>query len=96
MRIAKQNRHRHSRLGAWNPAAGFPQLQGNEGTQAAKKLIATLGGLHIYIARGNDHSVWAGFTVGSATANESALPFANLLWGKSSPGGYWKYEEIVK
>jgi len=93
MRISQQNRHRHDRLSAWSPANGFPILQPNETTDDARSLLDNVGGLHIYIARGNDNSVWAGYTTGNPSSEESKLPFANILWGLKSSGGYWVYRE---
>jgi hypothetical protein len=92
MRIARQNRHRHSRLSAWLPAAGFPSLQSGQTTDDANKLLNELGGVHIYLARDTDGKVWAGYTKGAPTAKQQQQPFANILWG-NSPGGYWKHEE---
>jgi len=92
MRISQQNRHRHSRLSAWSPESGFPVLQPNETTDDARALLKSLGGLHLYVARGEDQSVWAGFTTGTPSAEQSEEPFANILWG-TSRGGYWIYEE---
>lgn len=89
MRIAQQNRHRHSRLSAWSPAAGFPSLQPGQGTADANKLLTALGEVHIYLARDAHGNVWAGYTKGAPTAKQQQQPFANILWG-SSPGGYWK------
>jgi hypothetical protein len=93
MRISQQNRHRHSRLTAWSPARGFPVLKPHQTTDDAKKVLNSIGGLHIYLARGTDDFVWAGFTVGTPSARESKLPFANILWGIKNPGGYWIYSE---
>jgi len=91
MRISKQNRHRHSRLSAWLPQVGFPSLKPNETTQDARALLSRLGGVHIYLARGPDNSVWAGYTKGTPTARESCLPFADIMWGNKA-GGYWCYD----
>jgi hypothetical protein len=91
MRIARQNRHRHSRLSAWLPAAGFPNLDAGQTTQDASQLLEELGGLHIYLARDEDGIVWAGYTKGVPTAKQQQQPFAHILWG-DSPGGYWKHE----
>lgn len=92
MRISKQNRHRHSRLSAWSPANGFPVLKPNETTDDARKLLKSIGELHIYIARGEDDSVWAGYTKGAPSNEQLELPFASILWG-TSPGSYWIYKE---
>ncbi len=92
MRIAQQNRHRHSRLTAWSPSNNFPVLQPNQTTSDAKVLLVGLGGLHIYIARGDNDAVWAGYTTGTPSAEDSKLPFASILWG-ATRGGYWIYEE---
>ena len=92
MRIAQQNRHRHTRLSAWSPQSGFPKLDSNATTNGAKSLLHSIGGLHLYFVRGEDGKVWAGFTTGTASKQEAKLPFANILW-VSSRGGYWAYEE---
>lgn len=92
MRISKQNRYRHSRLSAWSPANGFPVLQPNQDTDDARTLLNNIEGLHIYIARGEDDSVWAGYTTGNPSDEQSKLSFADILWG-ASPGGYWFYED---
>ena len=93
MRIANQNRHRKPRLNAWSPSNGFPTLQPSDTTSDAKKLLTDLGGLHIYIARSVNGSVWAGYTIGLSSAKDARQPFANILWGLNNPGGYWAYEE---
>lgn len=90
MRIAQQNRYRHSRLTAWSPQRKFPSLRPGETTEDAKRLLNGEGGLHIYLARGVDGFVWAGFTTGAPSLKELKLPFVGILWG-NSPGGYWKY-----
>ena len=92
MRISNQNRHRQPRLSAWLPSANFPVLQQNQTTDDARTLLEDIGGLHIYIARGLDNSVWAGFTIGKPSTEEAELPFANILWG-TSRGGHWIYKE---
>lgn len=91
MRIARQNRHRHTRLSAWLPAAGFPSLASGQNTQDAAQVLEDAGGVHIYLARDEDGNVWAGFTKGQPSTKQSQQPFASILWG-NSPGGYWKYE----
>jgi hypothetical protein len=70
---------------------GFPVLQPGEETQDARELLEKIGGVHIYLARGVDETVWAGYTEGPPTNEERALPFADILWG-NSPGGYWSYK----
>jgi hypothetical protein len=95
MRIARQNRHRQSRLRAWSPREGFPSLGVNEGTADAAKLLESIGGLHIYLARAADGAVWAGYTTGRPSKKDQALPFANIMWG-DSPGGYWRYKESTR
>jgi hypothetical protein len=92
MRISQQNRHRHSRLAAWSPGSGFPVLQSNETTDDARAKLNSIGGLHIYLARGEDDSVWAGYTTGTASTDQSKLPFSSILWG-TSRGGHWVYVE---
>jgi len=71
---------------------GFPVLQEGEGTKDARELLERVGGVHIYLARGIDGNVWAGYTKGPPTDEERALPFADMLWG-NSPGGYWRYKD---
>lgn len=88
MRIAQQNRHRHTRLSAWLPSAGFPSLQPGQKTPEANELLTEIGGLHIYLARDADGNVWAGYTKGAPNPKQQQQSFANVLWG-SSPGGYW-------
>jgi hypothetical protein len=93
MRISQQNRHRHSRLAAWSPQSGFPKLEAYRGSADAKILIQELGGLHIYLARDSNAKIWGGYTTGPIPQASAHLPFANILWGLSSPGGHWKLEE---
>ena len=95
MRIARQNRHLHHRLRAWSPELGFPALAANQDTDDARNLLDSIGGLHIYLARAADGTVWAGYTVGRPTKEEAKLPFANIMWGDTK-GGYWRYEEPKK
>jgi hypothetical protein len=95
MRIARQNRHRHSRLRAWTPEMGFPSLEAYQDTTDATNLLNSIGGLHIYLARAADGTVWAGYTTGRPSKEEAQLPFANILWGESR-GGYWRYEKSTK
>lgn len=90
MRIARQNRHRHARLSAWLPGAGFPSLTSGQSTLDANQILDQLGGVHIYLARDINGDVWAGFTKGLPSPAQLKQPFAKILWGKS-PGGYWKY-----
>jgi hypothetical protein len=95
MRIARQNRHRHSRLRAWTPEMGFPSLRETQDTADAVNLLSAIGGLHVYLARAADGTVWAGYTTGFPSEAEEKLPFANILWGNSR-GGYWRYEKSTK
>lgn len=95
MRIARQNRHRHSRLTAWTPQMGFPSLEAYQDTGDARSLLDSIGGLHIYLARAADGTVWAGYTIGRPSKREAQLPFANILWGDSK-GGHWRYEKPTK
>lgn len=94
MRIAQQNRHRHTRLSAWSPQRGFPHLDTNVTTDAARYLLRKIGQLHIYLVRDEGNKIWAGFTTGTASGQEALLPFANILWG-SYRGGYWAYEKKI-
>jgi hypothetical protein len=92
MRIPNQNRHRAARVYAWSPAAGFPSLpEDATSTDDAEQLIASLGGLHIFLARSSDSTVWAGYTMGTVDDHDGAFPFAPLLSGDAE-GGYWKYD----
>ncbi|PYT00667.1 MAG: hypothetical protein DMF63_06415 [Acidobacteria bacterium] len=95
MRIARQNRHGQARLRAWSPEMGFPSLEQYQDTGDAATLLDSIGGLHIYLARAADGTVWAGYTVGNPSEADSQLPFADILWG-DSPGGYWRYEAPTK
>ncbi len=92
MRISNQNRHRQPRLSAWSPGNGFPVLKPSQNTDDARDLLKNIGGLHIFIARGVEGTIWAGYTTGTPSANEKELPFTNILWG-NSPGGYWIYKD---
>lgn len=92
MRISRQNRHRHSRLTAWSPERGFPTLEPFDTTENAKELLDAIGGLHIFLARGENNLVWAGYTTGIPNPENARLPFADILWGES-PGGLWAYKE---
>lgn len=93
MRIANQNRNWSHRAAGWSPQAGFPTLGPAETTEDAEHLIASLGGLRIYLVRDEDGDVWAGFTTGAVAPPEVAgLPFAHLLYGNTD-GGYWRYGE---
>jgi hypothetical protein len=92
MRIARQNRHGQNRLQAWSPDRGFPRLEQYQGTDVAEKLLDSIGGCHIYLARASNGTIWAGFTTGSPSKDEAKLPFADILWGESK-GGHWQYEE---
>ena len=71
---------------------GFPVLEAGQDTSDAQELLQRLGGVHIYLARGVDGTVWAGYTKGKPTAEEKALPFVDILWG-DTPGGYWRYKD---
>lgn len=93
MRIANQNRHWRTRAYGWSPAAGFPTLAPTETTDDAARLIRSLGGFHIYLARDVDSTVWADYTTGSVPPPKMAdLPFVDILFG-ASDGGYWQYKE---
>lgn len=93
MRIANQNRHWRTRASGWSPRAGFPTLGRGDTTGDAARLIASLGGLHIYLVRDVEGVVWAGFTTGATPPPEMTdLPFAELMYG-SSNGGYWRFKE---
>ncbi|MDZ4180932.1 MAG: hypothetical protein U1E29_17155 [Coriobacteriia bacterium] len=93
MRIANQNRHWRTRASGWSPAAGFPTLSREDTTKDAEKIIASLGGLHIYLVRDVESVVWAGFTTGmTPPAVMADLPFVKLMYG-SSNGGYWRFKE---
>ncbi len=94
MRIAQQNRHRHNRHSAWSPERGFPSLEPGQDTRDASRILQDIGGLHIYIARCSEGSLWAGFTKGIPSKNENSLPFVDILWGNTT-GGYWIYEEKI-
>ena len=92
MRIANQNRHWATRASGWSPEAGFPTLGPIEKTEDAVRLIALLGGLHIYLVRDVEGVVWAGYTTGAMPPPEWAqLPFVDILFG-TSDGGYWKHQ----
>ena len=95
MRIARQNRHRHSRLRAWTPEAGFPSLEAYQDTDDAADLLNSIGGLHIYLARAADGTVWADYTKGRPSKDDAQLPFAHILWGEGR-GGYWRYEKSTE
>ena len=89
MRIPNQNRHRARRVRAWSPEVGFPHLPESEAsTQDAKALISSLGGLHIFLARDKNGTIWAGYTTGSV---DPKYGFAPVVSGDSE-GGYWRYE----
>ena len=93
MRIRNQNRHRTGRVPAWSPANGFPSLPEEAASTAdARRLITSLGGLHVFLARVADGTVWAGYTVGTLDDRGGELPFAPLLSGDAE-GGYWAYAE---
>lgn len=93
MRIANQNRHRAVRLSAWSPDEGFPSLEAGQNTQDARAVLEGIGGLRIFLVRGEDGNIWAGYTIGEANAAQAKQPFASINWGTTTSGGYWKYEE---
>jgi hypothetical protein len=93
MRIANQNRNWSTRASGWSPEAGFPSLGPTEDTGDARRLIESIGGLHIYLVRDVNCKVWAGYTKGAAPPPEDAgLPFIGMLYG-ADDGGYWRYEK---
>lgn len=93
MRIANQNRHRAIRLSAWSPEEGFPSLEAGQNTEDARAVLEQIGGLRIFLVRGEDGDVWAGYTVGEANEAQAKQPFAAINWGTATSGGYWRYEE---
>lgn len=93
MRIANQNRHRATRLSAWSPDEGFPTLEAGQNTEDAHVVLEEMEGLRIFLVRGEDGNVWAGYTIGEANEAEAKQPFASINWGRSTSGGYWRYEE---
>lgn len=93
MRIANQNRHRATRLSAWSPEGGFPSLEAGQNTADARVLLEHIGGLRIFLVKGEEGDVWAGYTVGEADEAQAKQPFAAINWGTATSGGYWKYEE---
>ena len=92
MRIVQQNRNTQSRLLAWTPSFGFPTLAPFEGTPIAKKKLAEIGNVRIFLVREFSGIVWAGFTMGSPNEKQKNLPFAGVLWGDRA-GGYWSGED---
>ena len=94
MRIANQNRHRAKRLSAWSPEEGFPSLEAGQNTEDARDVLEKIGGLRIFLVRGEDGEIWAGYTIGEATMAEAKQPFASINWGTSTSGGYWQYEGV--
>jgi hypothetical protein len=93
MRIANQNRHRAERLSAWSSDEGFPSLKAGQNTEDARALLEEIGGLRIFLVRGEDGNIWAGYTIGEANDAEAKQPFASINWGTETSGGYWQYEE---
>lgn len=94
MRIANQNRHRAKRLSAWSPEEGFPSLGAGQNTEEARVVLEEIKGLRIFLVRGDDGNIWAGYTIGEANAAEAKQPFASINWGTSTSGGYWQYEDL--
>lgn len=92
MRIANQNRHRARRLSAWLPRENFPSLEAGQDTDDARNVLKEIGGLRIFLVRGEDGKIWAGYTIGEANIAEAKQPFASINWGTSTSGGYWQYE----
>lgn len=92
MRIANQNRHRATRVRAWSRETDFPRLpEQGVTTAAAEALLNELGGLHVFLVRDTDGTVWAGYTIGDLDDDGGRLPFAPLLSSRH-PGGYWRAE----
>lgn len=94
MRIANQNRHRANRVRAWSPQMGFPTLPARATTTDAAEAIASLGGLHIFLAKDTEGTIWAGYTTGVVDDQDGTLPFAHLVSGQHE-GGHWKYEPAL-
>lgn len=93
MRIANQNRHRAVRLSAWSSDEGFPRLEAGQNTEDARAVLEEIGGLRIFLVRGEDGNIWAGYTIGEANEAQAKQPFASINWGAETSGGYWRYEE---
>lgn len=91
MRTSKQNRHRNTRLKAWDTSNNFPVLKPWATIEDAKKTLDACGQIHIFLARLENGKVFAGFTIGEPSKDDANQPFASLLWGDEK-GGYWRAE----